>query len=216
MGVAKGSNFMGVRPGSVVQKKTLFPKALTDAGFTTIDAFAMAADGTVYLTKGTEYIGLKAGAITTPGGKKAAFPKAISDAFPKVQGMSITADGTVYVAADGQWMSVGSGDVVKDKKQAFPKALTDAGFSAIDGMHIDASGVTTVAKDAYYMTVNAGVVVTKKSPIPSTLRNTLCGADTLCYGESGKTLDVSTVVAASTAKKGTASKANLPQSLFAL
>merc|ERR1719263_227720 len=215
---------MGVKPGSVFQAKKAIPKAIKDAGFSTIDSFALHPDGSVYVTKGDEYISIKNDVITTKDKKKAKFPKVITDAgFKKVQGMAITTDGTFYVAADGQWMSV-KNDAVKDKKQAFPKALTDAGFKAIDGFHMQDDGSTIVAQDGYYMTIKGGAVVTKKSPFPSSLKDALCGKTVYCEGplKSGKPtkLSVTTTVAGSsggsTATGGKVSDANFPRSLSAL
>jgi secreted PhoX family phosphatase len=217
--VAKGSHYMGVKGGSVVQKKTVHLKAATDLIGTSLDALSVSPDGTVIIVKGAEYVSVKGGVVV--GGKKNAVPAEITKAgFSTIQGLSITGDGSVYVAAAGQYMSVDKNGAVKDKKQAFPSSITSAGFSNLDGFHIAADGSVIVAKDAYYMVVSKNnVVTTKKSPLPSSITNELCGSSAYCVGPvtgSGAPTMYGMATSVAGAGQGTTAKAGLPRSLFAL
>jgi len=207
--VLKGSDYMGVKGGEIIQTKKAFPSTMT---FSSVDAFAIQpGTGNTVFVKGDEYMVLK-GETVVQKAKKIS-PKAKENGFTTIQGMAYDKDGKIAIAADGHYMVFKKdSDEVDTKKTAFPKPLTDNGFKAIQGMHLSADGTVYVSQDGYYMGVKGTTIIQPKTLLPSKLSEALCGSGATCItGLSGGTAGTAGT-AGSTAGTSTSATA-LPYSL---
>jgi hypothetical protein len=164
----KGAFYTIVKPEEVVHDGKL-PDAITKLGWATVDAFATFTDSTnnqnYCAVKGKKYACASDSGEATEGD----LPKVLIDAgFEDVNGITVLADQSIYVAKNGVGiMGIDADSKVVMKKQAYPDEMKKEGFDKIDAFtYIDKKVI--FLKGDKYLQIDENDAV-EVGPIPSVI-----------------------------------------------